>query len=52
MVFCYQNCSDLLREKSVLVIEKQNAFLPNSWRFLIYDKLEQLEFKLENIIGI
>ena len=22
MVFCYQNCSDLLREKNVLVIEK------------------------------
>ena len=22
MVFCYQNCSDLLREKIVLVIEK------------------------------
>ena len=23
MVFCYQNCSDLLREKIVLVIEKK-----------------------------
>jgi hypothetical protein len=22
MVFCYQNCSDLLREKIVIVIEK------------------------------
>ena len=25
----------------------QNAFLTCSWRFLIYDSLEQLEFKLE-----
>ena len=30
---------------------KQNAFLTCSWRFLIFE-LEQLEFKLENIIGI
>ena len=75
MVFCYQNCSDLLWEKIVLVIEKirefeaegrefakflrsveqfiqtvkgqnyfwqQNAFLTCSWRFLRYNKLEQL----------
>ena len=26
MVFCYQNCSDLLREKIVLVIEKKMKF--------------------------
>ena len=26
-------------------------FLTCSWRFLKYDKLEQLEFKLEKIIG-
>ena len=66
----YQNCSDLLWEKIVLVIEKnlgrefakilrsleqfdrtvkgQNNF--GSWRFLRYDKSEQLEFKLEKII--
>ena len=72
MVFCYQNCSDLLWEKIVLVIEKnlgrefakilrsleqfdrtvkgQNNF--GSWRFLRYDKSEQLEFKLEKIIAI
>ena len=30
---------------------KQNAFL-TSWRFLRYDKLEQVEFKLEKNIGI
>ena len=30
----------------------QNAFLTCSWRFLIPHKLEQLEFKLEKIIGI
>ena len=33
-------------------IWKQNAFLTCSWRFLISNKLEQLEFKLEKIIGI
>ena len=26
----------------------QNDFLTFSWRFLIFDKLEQLAFKLEN----
>ena len=31
---------------------KQNAFLTCFWRFLISDKLEQLELKLEKIIGI
>ena len=30
----------------------QNAFLTCSWRFRIANKLEQLEFKLEKIIGI
>ena len=30
----------------------QNAFLTCSWMFLISNKLEQLEFKLEKIIGI
>ena len=30
----------------------QNAFLTCSWRFLRNNKLEQLEFKLEKIIGI
>ena len=29
-----------------------NAFLTCSWRFLISNELEQLEFKLEKIIGI
>ena len=66
LVFCYQNCSDLLWEKIVLVIEKtfewkvrtqnnfwqQNVFLTCSWRFLRSNKLEQLEFKFEKIIGI
>ena len=31
---------------------EQNAFLICSWRFLRSNKLEQLEFKLEKIIGI
>ena len=31
---------------------EQNAFLTCSWRFLIPNKLEQLKFKLEKIIGI
>ena len=85
MVFCYQNYSDLLWEKIVLVTEKNfwnsrlkveslqkfwdhwnnlfkqwkvgtiygnSAFLTCSWRFLIPNKLEQLEFMLEKIIGI
>ena len=86
MVFCYQNCCDLLWEKNVVVIEKkfwkyeaegrefahflesleqfiqtvkgQNIFgnrilfLTCSWRFIMSNKLEQLEFKLEKIIGI
>ena len=29
MVFCFQNCSDLLRGKIILVIE--NCFFANSW---------------------
>ena len=31
---------------------KQDAFLTCSWRFFRYDKLLQLEFKLEKNIGI
>ena len=31
---------------------QQNAFLTYSWRFLRSNKLEQLEFKLENNFGI
>ena len=31
---------------------KQNAFFTCSWRFLISNKLEQLKFKLDKIIGI
>ena len=31
---------------------KQNSFLTCSWRFLIYNQLEQLKFKLEKLIGI
>ena len=30
----------------------QNAFLTCSWRFLRYNRLEQLELKLEKNIGI
>ena len=79
MVFCYQNCSDLLWEKNILVIEinfwysklkntraiwshseKSKQSLDNRmlfklvpWDFsYLSNKLEQLELKLENIIGI
>ena len=31
---------------------QQNAFLTCSWRFLVSSESEQLEFKLEKIIGI
>jgi hypothetical protein len=31
---------------------KQNDFLTCSWRFFIFNKLEQLEFKSEKTIGI
>jgi hypothetical protein len=30
----------------------QNAFFTCSWRFLMSNKLDQLEFKLEKIIGV
>ena len=46
MVFCYQNCSDLL------IFGNRIHTLTFSWRFLKSNKLEQLEFKLEKIIGI
>ena len=75
MVFCYQNCSDLLREKNCSSnrekllkfeaegrefakkfeitrtiysnSERSEQFLVTcSWRFLISNKLEQLEFQL------
>ena len=38
-------------ERSVQFM-KNNAFLTCSWRFLRANTLEQLEFKLEKIIGI
>ena len=65
MVLCYQNCSDLLWEKIILVIEIEitrtiysnsekseqflvtECFITCSLKFLIYNKLEVLEFKLE-----
>ena len=43
-----KNCSDLLCEKNVSDREKLLKF---KWRFLISDKLEQLEFKLEKMLG-
>ena len=61
MVFCYQNCSSD-REKVLRSLEQfvrtvkgqnnfwqQNVFLTCSWRFLRYNRLEQLEFKLKRI---
>ena len=53
MVFCYQKCSDLLREKSVLVIEKSFEIRGDGGEFakilrpLIYSnskKSEQFDF--------
>ena len=52
MVFCYQNCSDLLWEKIILVIEKNfwNCwYIKECWRFLISNKLEQLEFNYRDL---
>ena len=47
-----KHCFDLsLFEQIVLVISKNSAFLTYSWRFLISNKLEQLKFKLEKILG-
>ena len=47
-----QNCSKLLWEQFIQIERseqcwQQIAFLTCSWRFLISNKLEQLEFKLE-----
>jgi hypothetical protein len=39
-------------EQFVQTVKGQNAFLTCSWKFLRYNELEQLEFKLERIIGI
>ena len=41
-------------EQFIQTVKGQNnfAFLTCSWRFLISNKLEQLEFKLEKNIGI
>ena len=87
MVFCCQNCSDLLWEKNCFsdpekllkfeaggwefekifeiartiylnseiseqFLVTECFFLTCSWRILRSNKLEQLEFKLEKIIGI
>ena len=61
LVFCYQNCSDLLWEKNNLVnefffwnsrLKAKNFQNFCSWMFLISFWLEQLEFKLEKNIGI
>ena len=62
-VSCLDNCSDLLEDKNVLVIEitrticsnserseqflVAECFLSCSWRFLRSNKVEQLGFKLE-----
>ena len=60
MVFCYQNCSDLCtvrkhcssdREK-LLKFQAEGREFANFLRYLISNKSEQLEFKLEKIIGI
>jgi hypothetical protein len=43
-------CLNSERSDHFLVTEL--VFLTCSWRFLVYNNLEQLEFKLEEIIGI
>ena len=59
MVFCFENCSNLLREKIVLNIKifmKQNPFLTLYWRmerrFLRSITSEQLKCQLQQIIGM
>ena len=46
--------SKILRslEQFIQTVKGQNAFLTCSWRFLRSQKIEQLQFKLEKIIGI
>ena len=39
-------------EQFIQTVKGQNAFLTCSWRFIIPNKLEQLEFKLEKNTGI
>ena len=39
-------------EQFIQTVKGQNNFLTCSWRFLISNKLEQLEFKLGKNIGI
>ena len=39
-------------EQFIQTVKGQNNFLTCYWRFLISYELEQLEFKLEKIIGI
>ena len=64
LLFCFQNWSDLLLEKIVVVIEKnfwnsfktvqflKTDFLKTwSWRFLRSNTFRQLEFKLKKMIG-
>ena len=45
MVFCYQNCSDLMWEKNVLVIEK------NFWNLRLKAKNLQVLKSLEQFVG-
>ena len=56
MVFCYQNCSDLLWEKIVLVIEKNWGWRPRIFKIFevtrtIYSNSERSEQFLVNNIG-
>ena len=55
MVFCYQNCSDLLREKIVLVIEKKfwNSWLKAENLQNFWDHLNNLfkQWKVRTISG-
>ena len=51
---CFSNREEFLRylEQFIQTVKGQNSFLTCSWKFLMYDKLEQLKSKLEKIIGI
>ena len=51
LTYCEKKKSSSDREGSVQFL-KQNVFLTCSWRLLRSNALEQLEFKLEKMIGI
>ena len=47
----FAKCLRLLKQ-FFQTVKSQNNFLTGSWRFLVSNRLEQLEFKLKKNIGI